>query len=292
MDDPIRKCVEYNRAYFSYIEEFFFRTTGKIATDFASIDTFSERVKIDPRAVALRAADSYPWLDSEFRTFVAKRGVEAFGNATSLGGTNLVLGGSSRFLGSQLDSTLAMVLYSDTVFIPDPIMPWLEKKRSEERFQHVQLLQAAHTLLHLKPLVDADLPIPPVFVFPSWEKVLEDTDPQTQDGILQLVTDVLSNCLGENLASIDEILAYSRTNEEGLYRAVDQNHLFVAPGGPVDEPLREALARYDKEMRTWRSDEWIDQYDRWPIAGKIINGVFERLSPIPFTAALISGSVA
>ena len=41
------------------------------------------------------------------------------------------------------------------------------------------MLQAAHALLHLKPIVDADLPHCPVFVFPSWEKLLEDTDPQT-----------------------------------------------------------------------------------------------------------------
>jgi hypothetical protein len=55
-------------------------------------------------------------------------------------------------------------------------MPWLERDRREERFRHVLLLKAVHTLLQLKPLVDADLRYPPVVVFPSWEKSLEEHD--------------------------------------------------------------------------------------------------------------------
>jgi hypothetical protein len=59
----------------------------------------------------------------------------------------LVLGGGSRFQRSQLDSVLTAVLYSDTVLVPDPVMPWLERDRREERFRHVLLLKAVHTLL-------------------------------------------------------------------------------------------------------------------------------------------------
>jgi hypothetical protein len=44
----------------------------------------------------------------------------------------LVLGGSSRFLESQLNAVRQLLLYADTVLIPDPILPWIEVDRSEE----------------------------------------------------------------------------------------------------------------------------------------------------------------
>jgi hypothetical protein len=52
------------------------------------------------------------------------------------------------------------VLCSDTVLNPDPVLPWVESDRREERFGHVLLIQAVHALLQLKPLIDADLAQP------------------------------------------------------------------------------------------------------------------------------------
>ena len=280
MTNPIKNSIEYSREFFAYLDEFFVRATGKPATEFASIETFSDVVRANARDIALRAEDAYPWLDTEFRTFIARRGVDAFADARQLGGMNLVLGGGSRFGRSQLDSTSATVLYSDTVFIPDPVMPWMESERSEEKFRHVLLLQAVHALLHLKPLVDADLPIPPVFVFPSWEKLLEENDPQTQSGISQLFADVLSNYLGESLASIEEVIDFTDRFPDRTCQVVESNRLFVAPGGPVEEPLKDALTRYEEEVATWRSADWLSQYGKLPPHRQIINGILERLAPI------------
>ncbi len=280
MTNPIQNSIEYNRKYFAYLDEFFVRATGKSATEFASIETFSEVVGASARDLAQRGEDAFTWLDTDFRTFVARRGGDAFADAKQLGGMNLVLGGSSRFGRSQLNSTSATVLYSDTVFIPDPVIPWMERERTEEKFRHLNLLQAVHALLHLKPLVDADLPFPAVLVFPSWEKLLEDNDPQTQSGISHLFTDMMSCYLGENLASIEEVFDFANRFPDQTYQLVESNRLFVAQGGPIDEPLSDALIRYENEVAIWRSDDWLSQYRKFPPHVQIINGILERVTPI------------
>ena len=280
MTDPIKSTVEYGRCLFARLEEFFLRATGKSAAKFATIETFSDVIRANAHDLASRGEAAFVWLDTEVRAFQARGGLNAFRAAKQLGGMRLVLGGSNRFLRSQLNSVSTAVLYSDTVLIPDPIMPWLERDRKGERFRHVLLLQAVHALLHLKPLVDTDLHCPPVVVFPSWEKSLEDRHARTQDGISQLIGDVLSNFLGEPLANLDEAGKYADRYPDRFCEAVDRDHLFVAPGAPVDEPLREVLARYEKEMATWRSREWLDGYNQLPIHRRVLYGVSERLSPL------------
>lgn len=280
MTDPIKNVVGYSRELFAHLEEFFLRATGKSATRFATLDTFGDVVRSNARKIAPQLGDALRWLDMEVRAFHARRGGDAFKDAKQLGGTNLVLGGTSRFLQPQLNSVSTAVLYSDTVLIADPVMPWLENDRAEERFRDFHLLEAVHTLLHLKPLVDADLPYPPIVVFPSWEKSLEEHDAQTQKGIKQLLTDLLSVSLGEDLGCFEEVLDFANRYSVRVYDAVDRNHLFVAPQGPINEPLREALVRYEEEMTRWRSADWLDQYNRLPIHHRVFNGIFERVAPI------------
>jgi len=279
MADPLKRVAEYGRALFGRLDEFFRRATGTSAEQFSSVESFGEVVRQRANELGPRGEAAFRWLDTEIRAFYAQRGVEAFGDATQLGGMKLVLGGS-RFRQSQLASVSTSVLYSDTVLIPDPVMPWLERARTEEKFRHVLLLEAVHTLLQLKPLVDADLPYPPVVVFPSWEKLLEDHDAQTQAGISQLVIDTLCSSLGEELSSLDDVRDFVDRHADRFCEAVDQQHLFVAPGGSIDEPLTQALARYDAEMRTWRTPEWLEAYDRLPLHSRVLNGILERITPV------------
>ncbi len=280
MTDPIKNTVEYGRELFAHLEEFFSRATGKSTANFATIETFGDVIRASASEIASRGEAAFRWLDTEVRAFYARRGGDAFKDAKQLGGMSLVLGGSSRFHRSQLNSVSTAVLYSDRVLIPDPVMPWLERDRTEERFRHVLLLQTVHALLQLKPLVDADLPYPPVVVFPSWEKLLEERDAQTQEGISQLLTDVLSSSLGESLVGLEEVVDFADRYSERFCEAVDRNRLFVAPEGPVNEPLEEALRRYEGEMATWRSREWLDVYGRLPIHRRVLNGVSERVAPV------------
>ena len=280
MTDPIKSTVEYSRELFAHLEEFFLRATGKSAAKFATVETFGDVIRASVSEIAPRGEDAFRWLDTEVRAFYARRSVDAFTDATKLGGMSLVLGGGSRFLRSQLNSVSTAVLYSDTVLIPDPVLPWLEKDRTEEKHRHVLILQAVHALLQLKPLVDADLPYPPVVVFPSWEKLLEEHDAQTQEGVLQLITDVLSNSLGEALVGFEEIVDFADRHSERFCETVDRNRLFIAPGGPVNEPLGEALARYKGQIATLRSGDCLDAYDRLPIHRRVLNGISERVAPV------------
>src|SRR5690554_1954729 len=120
-------------------------------------------------------------LETELKKLYSEEGGKAFSAAKKLDACKLNLGGSSRFLQTQLNATRKSLLYSDTVLIPDPVMPWLEKKRDEERFGHVIPLQMAFFILHLCDLKGDEFDLPPFFVFPSFEKLLEEHDQQTQE---------------------------------------------------------------------------------------------------------------
>ena len=278
-EDPTSIVVDYCRGLFARIEEFFVRATGQSATKFATVDTFAEVIRTRARNIAPRGEEAFTWLDTEVRSWVAKRGTKAFSAARQLGGMKLVLVGNSRFLERQLNSVTAASIYSDTVLIPDPVMPWLEGPRTEERFQHVLVLQAAHTLLHLKPLIDADLPYPAIVVFPSYEKLLERHDQQTQVGISQLVADVCAHYLGEPLSSLEEVIEYSNRNPEQFCRGVERAHLFVAPSGDVNTPLADAVELYKTATQTWRSKDWNARFQELPQHTQILNGIIERFSP-------------
>lgn len=280
MQDPIQIVINYQRDLFSRLGEFFSRATGKSATDFSTIDNFGDVVRSSAHKLLPLSEAAFQWLDDNLRPFYASEASKAFSAARKLGGMKLVLGGSSRFHDGHLASVSTCVLYSDTVLIPDPVLPWLEKERTEEKFRHVLLLQAVHALLHLKPLVDIELQYPAVLVFPSWEKILEDIDEYTQEAISQLIADVFSNFLGENLESLSDVKDYANHNPERFLKGVDSNRLFIAPDGPLDERLADAMARYKTAMSTWRSEEWMQFYANLPAQLRVLNAVIERIGPI------------
>ncbi len=279
MQEPTEVVVAYQRRLFERLEEFFVRATGKHASDFAPVDGFSEVVRREAHELAGRCRNALPWVEKELREIYAQESQSAFRSSRQLGGLKLVLGGSGRFLGGHLNSVSRAILYADTVFIPDPVMPWLESSREEERFRHVLFLQAVHVLLQLKPLVDADLPYPPVLVFPSWEKTLEDKDRHTQEGIFQPTADVFSHYVDRGLASLGDVRKLAERDPDRFLSAVDQHRIFIAPGGPLDEPLGAALRRYEADVETWRSQDWLERYRALPPHMRVLNAVIERLAP-------------
>lgn len=277
--DPATQLLEYQRELFNRLEEFFQRATGRTPSKFCHIDDFAATVRRDAHSIATRAAAAYPWADQEIRRFYAEKGAHAFQWAKELGGLKLVLGGSSRFLGTHFEAVKRTALYADTILIPDPVLPWLESPREEERFRHVSFLQAVFMLLHLKPLVDADLPFPAIAVFPSWEKMLEENDQQTQKATFQLVADVAANYVHPEIRSIEGLAEYVKQNPDAFIQAVEKHRLFVAPGGHTNEPLHLAIHRYKDEMETWRSKKWLEQVNSLSDVGLVLNGIIERISP-------------
>ncbi|WDT75602.1 MAG: hypothetical protein MPW16_20335 [Candidatus Manganitrophus sp.] len=278
-ENPIDILVDYTRGLLARLEEFFLKATGSDAIRFAPVADFDNTIRSMARQIGPRGESAFVWLDTEVRKFQAREGMAAFKAAKELGGTRLVLGGS-RFQGSQLRSVRNSLLYGDTILIPDPVLPWLERSRDEERFQHVLVLKTVHCLLHLKPLVDADLPYPAVAVFPSWEKSLEDNDKVTISGIQQLVADIVTYATGVQLSTLDEVVEYADTFMDEFVHAANRNILVVAPNGAIGEPIKDALRKTDEDHRKWRSDGWNKQYDQLPPQRKIINVLLERVAPI------------
>lgn len=162
----LHDLIIYQDRYFEILTEFFLNVTGYLPRDFSALNNFSE--SIQRMAVTLQESPSraekcmmgFSTLEKELKRLYLEEGSKAFSAAKSLDACKLNLGGSSRFLLTQLNATRKSLLYSDTVLIPDPIMPWLEKNRDEERFSHIIPLQMAFFLLHLSDLKGTEFDIP------------------------------------------------------------------------------------------------------------------------------------
>ena len=279
MKDPAHQAAAYQRELFERLDEFFRRATGRAVHDFATFESFSEIIHKEAHDLGARAEIAFSWADRELRSFYARESIDAFSAARQIGGLKLVLGGSQRFLRTQLNSVSSSLLYADTVLVPDPVMPWLETERREERFRHVLLLQSVFAVLHLKPLVDAELAYPAVLVFPSWEKLLEEHDNQTQEGIFRLVTDVFARFVDPGISSLEDLNELVRRDPRQFVDAVERHRLFVAPGGSLDEDWRSALKRYEEHLKTWRAQQWMEEYRKLPIPFRLINAIVERFGP-------------
>ncbi len=275
MSDPLVA----QRELFAILEEFFRRATGKSAPEFAKLDEFSATIKAEVQRIAPTSVEAFKWAMPELIRFYTQHRTTLWTASQSQGGVKLVLGGSSRFGRTQLDAVRRLLLYADTVLIPDPVLPWIEAERKEERFPHVSILEAVFFLLRLKPLVDSDLGFPPVIVFQSWERSLAIRDEQTAHGIEGLIATVFSEALERELSSLPDIVAFAAANPEYFLDTVEKKKLFVAPGGNVGEPLNDAIARYRWEIRQWRTGEHLETMNGLPDAVFVCNGIFERLEP-------------
>ena len=248
--------LKLQREFFEILDNFFKNATGERPEAFADLDRFGEAIHQKGKQLAPRATKAFEKVVDDLKRFYAGEDrLTTFQQAREVGGMKLVLGGASRFTSSHLASVGKMVLYADTILIPDPVLPWLEVNRTEEKFRHVNLLQAVFFLLRLKPLVDATLPYPAVMIFQSWEKSLETKDEVTRKGIANLILTFFSRFLDKPFADSSEILQYVRSSGAEFLDAVDRNQLFIAPGGKLGDPLAKAIPQYKSELQTWRSAE-------------------------------------
>ena len=278
MDSCIRIAM-LQRELFRILDEFFQRATGPKPLEFATFDSFGAKVNSEAARLAQRSMSAFPYVYDALSDFYTKHGVELFTEAKNLSGLNFVLGGSSRFFQSQFDSVRKVALYADTTFIPDPILPWIEAPRAEERFRNVLFLETIFVLLHLKPLVDADLPYPAVVIFPSYEKSLENLDATTQQGINDLLLGILSGHLGRKFGNMQELVSFAASNESEFLRTVDDNHLFVAPNGGIGQPLGAALDDYLEVLKEWRSNEQVSTASKMSRSMLTLQGLAERIGP-------------
>ncbi len=140
--DPIEITCHYQRRLFDVLHEFFVRVTGSSIEEFATFGSFGAQIRSRAEALAPRGESAFRWVIDKLGDLYANDAGEAFNAARQLGGMRLVLGGGTRFKESQLRAVSRSLLYADTILIPDPVMPWLETEREEERFRHVLILEA------------------------------------------------------------------------------------------------------------------------------------------------------
>lgn len=271
--------IQNQRELFALMNEIFQKAAGCTPNAFASLDGFNAAVRSALLPRADKVQNALNWGIPKLYEVYTRQRTSLFAAAGKQGGLKVVLGGSSRFGATQLNAVRRLILYADTVLIPDPVFAWIETPRPEERFLHIQLLEAMFFLLRLKPLVDCESAYPPIIVFPSFERTLAQQDVATQAELEQFYLAVYSPLLGQRFLSVDQIVEYALTEEQAFLDTVARKHLFVAPGGPLDEPLDAAIERYRREVRKYRSDEYVAQLEAMPKAQLVRVATMERLEP-------------
>lgn len=274
---PVREAqVELFRLF----AQLFGALTGREVGLVAAEDEIRERMVW---RIAHEDAEMAPRVNSaaeELRAFYAANAHAAFAYAKTLGGMRLVAGGQRAFGPSALSGVRITGLYADTQLIPDPVHPFFT---SDLRLNamHLQLAHALFYILQLRPLVEPAFPVPPVFVFPSFEQPLQDNDAHTMYGMEQLALRLVGPLCDGTVASLGDLFEYARKREDAFVQAVLENRLFVPPGGDPNRFLRpgDAVQQYIAELEGIRSDEALDLLKKLPAGMVILNGVLERLAP-------------
>lgn len=234
------------------------------------------RVKYQPDIFASSVSEAA----EELSAFYKRYSVKIYQHAKSLGGMRLVTGGQRRFGSSALGAVRITGLYADTQLIPDPIFPFISSELNLN-VVHLQLAIQLFYILQLRPLVDAKLPVPAIFIFPSFEEVLEQNDAHTKLGLEQLAIRLISPICRGQIQSMEDLIDYSRKQETAFLDALMPSGLFIPPGGEpgIQLSANEAASQYLKQLEGVRSFQVLDQMKRAPIGPLLLNGVLERLRP-------------
>lgn len=284
-DSELHTLLIYQRTYFEILEEFFVGATGQSFDQFCLPSEFSEAIrklgeslKNDSRRSSACMA-SFEKLATKLGELYSQESMECFKSAKNIKCCKINLGGSSRFLETQLNAVKKTMLVSDIVLIPDPVMPWLEVNREHERFRFVNIIQATFFILHIKSLLSQDFDIPPFLVFPSWEKSLEENDQQTRDDTNQLIADFFSYYVNSEIIKIEDVFDYVDSDETHFLAGVEEKGLFISPGGEIGESIAHALSNYREEAEQWRTPEFNKMLTQAPEGRVVLNGIMERIQP-------------
>lgn len=279
MSESTTIVLENQRQYFTILTEFFERSTGLSLSQFEERGQFGDVMRSDATKFAKLFKDSFPWVENQLKQYYDNQGAENFEQAINLGGMKLVLGGTSRFGEPQLNAIRKMALYSDTILIPDPALPWLEDERKEERFRHVLFLQNVFWLLKLKPLVDAKIPFPSVLVFPSWEISLEKHDDTTKKAIRDFSSDFFTYFFERPFSSIEDIVSLANSEPKLFADVLNKNLLTWGPDASAPETMTESVERYRHDLHMWRAQEWPEIADQSSESILALTMILERIRP-------------
>lgn len=216
----------------------------------------------------------------ELAAYYNANAIQLFQHAKTLGGMRLVTGGQRTFGPSALNGVRITGLYADTQLVPDPIHPFLSADLNLNA-KHLQLAHALFYVLQLRPLVDAGLPVPPVFVFPSFEESLEERDAHTKYGQEQLAVRMIGPLCNGAVTSLEELVEYARKTDGPFTQALLASGLFIPPGGQPNQQIGvdEVVKAYIGGLEGIRSEKILTQMKALPTGILLLNGVLERLRP-------------
>lgn len=276
----ITSANEVQVELFALFSSFFSALTGRsvdLINDVAEIkQRLMWRVKYQPDVFA----GSVNRVAEELSEFYNCHSTNIYQHAKTFGGMRLVTGGQRQFGPSALNAVRITGLYADTQLIPDPIYPFLSSDLNLNAV-HLQLSIQLFHILQLRPLVDAQFPVPAVFVFPSFEEVLERNDAHTKLGLEELAVRLISPLCRGQIQSLEELVDYSNKQETAFLDALMPSGLFIPPGGKLGIQLSaaEAASQYLKELEGIRSPLILDQMKRVSTGPLLLNGVLERIRP-------------
>lgn len=279
--DPSTTLLSLMGEYFNLIDNFFEECTG-FKAETSSAESLNEIIAKDREAFIRRSETirrAYEKYIPEITKFYGTNHKLIYTSCQSLPGLKSVVGGSSRFPIAAFDGVRKFALYADTILIPDPVLPWLEVDRLEEKFRHVEVLAECFNLLKLKPLASADLPYPAIVTFPSWEKRMERSDQVTREGIMELVLNFFSGYLGKRFEDESELFPFIENNKDEFLRIVEREQLFIPPGDRVSTSAKEAVAYYREYLKEQRSPEYNAQMQRLPDELLLATGIMDRIGP-------------
>ena len=199
--------------------------------------------------------------------------------ARALPGLKAVLGGQQSITTSGVAAVRSTLLYCDTILIPDPVHRWLEKDSDAERFSQIRMLEDIYHLHQLRPLIDAREPGVPILIFPSWERMFEEHDTTTRDGIELLALSMFGKALDASFDDMEELVAYVKREPDAFLAAVERHRLFVAEGAPVGLPVHEAISIQKESNAQWRSASFLDQVGQCTDAELVLMAILNRLGP-------------
>lgn len=216
----------------------------------------------------------------ELAAFYRENGIEMLRYAQRLGGVKTVAGGQKQLTGTAVTATRIAGLYADTQLVPDPVFPFITGDL-QLNAQHLQLALVLHHLLQLEPLVLAQLPVPPVVVFPSFEEPLERGDPTTIAGLESLCARVVAPACEMTGASLRDLFTYAAKERGKFVQQVMKANLFVPLGrmpGEVRDGV-EALRIHFEELKGVRAQQQLDELMKLPPGVAMLQFILERLRP-------------
>ena len=265
---------------FRHFAQVFAAVAGCSYDAFASEDQLHAAVKsrLEHKRGAIQGA-----LDKamdEMGSFYKAYSTQLWAHARDLGGLKLMIGGKRAFTQSAFGGVRKMALYVDTQLIADPIHRFFDGDQASSQLG--ELMGQLFKVLQLTPLVDAALPVPPVFVFPSFAASVVKQSTQAQVGVQDLVAQAVSAACGVDLRTIQDVYEFSHAEPDRFVQQVMHAQLFVPDGalpGEIADP-RAAAERFLADLgKSRRSGSASTTLARAPLSGVLVAGMLMRFGP-------------